>query len=99
MFNALCLTHHLKFFAKCRDVGTDLDWGTQWTNVHLPLLKSANIKTVLDLGCGTGNDVLRLVQQGFTVISVDFSDEAVRLRGDREFNTVEELRTVADLAG
>ena len=33
---------------------------------------------MLDLGCGTGNDVLRLVQQGFTVIGMDFSDEAVR---------------------
>jgi SAM-dependent methyltransferase len=71
--------HWNQFFAKCRDAGTDLDWGNQWTKVHLPLLKSANIKTVLDLGCGTGNDVLRLVQQGFTVIGVDFSDEAVRL--------------------
>ncbi|KAF3889557.1 MULTISPECIES: class I SAM-dependent methyltransferase [Nostocales] len=65
-------------FAKWKDAGTDLDWGTQWTNVHLPFLKSANVKTVLDLGCGSGNDVLRLVQQGFTVIGMDFSDEAVR---------------------
>ena len=70
--------HWNQFFTKCSDAGTDLDWGNQWTKVHLPFLKSANIKTVLDLGCGTGNDVLRLVQQGFTVIGVDFSDEAVR---------------------
>ncbi|MUG93516.1 methyltransferase domain-containing protein [Scytonema sp. UIC 10036] len=65
-------------FAKWKDAGTDLDWGTQWTNVHLPFLKSANVKTLLDLGCGSGNDVLRLAKQGFTVIGMDFSDEAVR---------------------
>ena len=70
--------HWNQFFAKLKNNGTDLDWGTQWTKVHLPFLKSASVKTVLDLGCGTGNDVLRLVQQGFTVIGVDFSDEAVQ---------------------
>ncbi|MEH2300181.1 MAG: methyltransferase domain-containing protein [Nostoc sp.] len=70
--------HWNQVFAKWNDAGTDLDWGTQWTKVHLPFLKSANVKTVLDLGCGTGNDVLRLVRQGFTVIGVDFSDEAVQ---------------------
>lgn len=70
--------HWNQFFAKLKNNGTDLDWGTQWTKVHLPFLKSASVKTLLDLGCGTGNDVLRLVQQGFTVIGVDFSDEAVQ---------------------
>ncbi|MEH2424832.1 MAG: class I SAM-dependent methyltransferase [Nostoc sp.] len=70
--------HWNQVFAKWKDAGTDLDWGTQWTKVHLPFLKSANVKTVLDLGCGTGNDVLRLVRQGFIVIGVDFSNEAVQ---------------------
>ncbi|RCJ32928.1 hypothetical protein A6770_18575 [Nostoc minutum NIES-26] len=70
--------HWNEFFSKCRDAGTDLDWVPQWTKIHLPFLKSANVKTVLDLGCGTGNDVLRLVQQGFTVSGMDFSEEAVR---------------------
>lgn len=70
--------HWNQFFANLKNNGTDLDWGTQWTKVHLPFLKSASVKTLLDLGCGTGNDVLRLAQQGFTVIGVDFSDEAVQ---------------------
>lgn len=70
--------HWNQFFANLKNNGTDLDWGTQWTEVHLPFLKSASVKTLLDLGCGTGNDVLRLAQQGFTVIGVDFSDEAVQ---------------------
>ncbi|MHC5829692.1 MAG: class I SAM-dependent methyltransferase, partial [Nostoc sp.] len=91
--------HWNQFFTKCRDAGTDLDWGNQWTKVHLPFLKSANVKTVLDLGCGTGNDVLRLVEQGFTVIGVDFSDEAVRQGREK----AEQLRLnaqflVADMA-
>ncbi|MCC5667939.1 class I SAM-dependent methyltransferase [Nostoc sp. CHAB 5784] len=70
--------HWNQFFTKLKDTSTDLDWGNQWTKVHLPFLNAAKVKTVLDLGCGTGNDVLRLVQQGFTVIGLDFSDEAVR---------------------
>jgi ubiquinone/menaquinone biosynthesis C-methylase UbiE len=70
--------HWNQAFAKWKDAGTDLDWGTQWTSVHLPFLKSTNAKNVLDLGCGSGNDVLHLVKQGFTVIGMDFSDEAVQ---------------------
>lgn len=70
--------HWNQFFTKLKNTSTDLDWGNQWTKVHLPFLNAAKVKTVLDLGCGTGNDVLRLVQQGFTVTGLDFSDEAVR---------------------
>ncbi len=71
--------HWNQFFTKLKDAGTDLDWGNQWTKVHLPVLKSTNIQTVLDLGCGTGNDALRLAKEGFTVTGMDFSDEAVQL--------------------
>ncbi|MDZ8224882.1 class I SAM-dependent methyltransferase [Nostoc sp. ChiVER01] len=70
--------HWNQFFTKLKNTSTDLDWGNQWTKVHLPFLNAAKVKTVLDLGCGTGNDVLHLVQQGFTVTGLDFSDEAVR---------------------
>lgn len=91
--------HWNQLFAKWKNAGTDLDWGTQWTNVHLPFLKSANIKTVLDLGCGTGNDVLRLVQQGFTVTGMDFSDEAVRQgREKAEKLALNALFVVGDMA-
>ena len=33
---------------------------------------------LLDLGCGTGNDVLRLTQHGYTVVGLDHSREAVQ---------------------
>jgi SAM-dependent methyltransferase len=41
------------------------------------MLRSVNAKRVLDLGCGTGNDVVRLEQEGFSVIGLDFSLEAL----------------------
>jgi ubiquinone/menaquinone biosynthesis C-methylase UbiE len=70
--------HWNRVFAERKEAGNDLDWGTQWTKVHIPVLRSANVQTVLDLGCGTGNDVLRLAREGFAVMGMDFSDEAVR---------------------
>jgi ubiquinone/menaquinone biosynthesis C-methylase UbiE len=35
---------------------------------------SAQIKTVLDLGCGTGNHTISLARRGFEVIGVDRSE-------------------------
>lgn len=70
--------HWNRVFTELKDAGKDLDWGNQWIKVHLPFLKSAKVKTVLDLGCGTGNDVLRLAREGFAVVGMDFSDEAVQ---------------------
>lgn len=49
-----------------------------WLEPYLPLFK--NISTpVLDLGCGTGNDTLYLMEKGFNVISVDYSDSALSI--------------------
>ncbi|BAZ19843.1 methyltransferase [Kalymmatonema gypsitolerans NIES-4073] len=70
--------HWNRVFAERKEAGNDLDWGTQWTKVHIPVLRSANVQTVLDLGCGTGNDVLRLAREGFAVMGMDFSESAVR---------------------
>ncbi|GEM_PF-6622507 len=39
-----CCDHWNQFFAQLKDTGTDLDWGTQWTMVNLPVLKSTNIQ-------------------------------------------------------
>jgi SAM-dependent methyltransferase len=44
------------------------------------------VRTVLDLGCGTGGHAVRLAERGFDVVGVDLSDgmlEAARRRAER----------------
>ena len=41
-------------------------------------LKKYNVKTVLDMACGTGYDSIRLVKEGFKVKSCDGSQEMVK---------------------
>jgi SAM-dependent methyltransferase len=57
--------------------GSDLDWGGRWTASFLPLLRAADARDLLELGCGTGNDAARLAGEGFQVVATDLSSEAV----------------------
>jgi SAM-dependent methyltransferase len=57
--------------------GDDLDWQGQWTRPFLLPLRDAGAHTVLELGCGTGNDAARLAREGYSVTAVDVSAEAV----------------------
>lgn len=41
------------------------------------LFSSHNVKTILDLGCGQGQDSMFFAQQGFKVTSLDFSEQAL----------------------
>jgi predicted nucleic acid-binding protein len=45
-------------FRTFRQRGEDLDWGDQWTGAFVPILHTYHVQHLLDLGCGTGNDVL-----------------------------------------
>jgi SAM-dependent methyltransferase len=69
--------HWNQYHYKNHQEGQDLDWGDQWTGPFIEVLSRANVSTVLDLGCGTGNDVLRLARAGFHVTGFDYSKEAV----------------------
>jgi SAM-dependent methyltransferase len=60
-------------FDRLHQAGKDLDWGNQWTAPFIRPLLQAGCRTVLDLGCGTGNEVLRLTQAGFQVTGLDYS--------------------------
>ena len=71
-------THWDEIFSTLRHAGSDLDWEDQWTDAFAPLFRERQVRRLLDLGCGTGNDALRLAQQGFGVIGLDFSREAIR---------------------
>jgi len=70
--------HWNRVFRNLQRAGTDLDWGDQWTEAFAPVFHAHQVRRLLDLGCGTGNDTLRLVREGFTAIGLDFSREAIQ---------------------
>lgn len=66
------------FFRRRQQSGNDLDWEGQWTRPFLVPLREAGARTVLELGCGTGNDAARLAREGYSVTAVDLSGEAIK---------------------
>jgi SAM-dependent methyltransferase len=66
-----------QFFRQRLESGDDLDWAGAWTRPVLAPLRQAGVRTVLELGCGTGNDAARLAGEGYSVTAVDLSDEAI----------------------
>jgi SAM-dependent methyltransferase len=65
------------FFRRLRKSGGDLDWEGRWIEPFLVPLRDARTQTILELGCGTGNDAARLVDQGYAVTAIDVSGEAI----------------------
>jgi ubiquinone/menaquinone biosynthesis C-methylase UbiE len=51
-----------------------------WSRIQ-PLFRTGD--TILDLGCGTGDDALRLARHGVTVVAIDASSEMVRIARER----------------
>jgi SAM-dependent methyltransferase len=66
-----------QFHRQRRESGNDLDWGGLWTRPFLIPLREAGVRTILELGCGTGNDAARLAREGFVVTAADVSAEAI----------------------
>lgn len=66
-----------EFFRQHRESGDDLDWGGVWTGLFLVPLREAGVHTILELGCGTGNDAARLAGEGYLVTAIDVSGEAI----------------------
>ena len=66
-----------QFFRRRREAGDDLDWGGLWTVPFLIPLREAGVRTILELGCGTGNDAARLAGEGYAVTAIDVSGEAI----------------------
>lgn len=64
-------------FRTLRQASEDLDWGEQWVSAFAPIFHTHHVQRLLDLGCGTGNDVRRLAQRGYTVVGLDYSREAI----------------------
>ena len=55
-----------QFFRQRRESGVDLDWAGLWTRPFLVPLRETGVRTVLELGCGTGNDAARLAGEGYS---------------------------------
>jgi SAM-dependent methyltransferase len=66
-----------QFYCQRRESGEDLDWGGLWTGPFLVPLREAGVRTILELGCGTGNDAARLAAEGYSVTAIDGSGEAI----------------------
>src|SRR5215469_495105 len=66
-----------QFYRQRRESGEDLDWKGLWTRPFLVPLRQAGVRTILELGCGTGNDAARLAAEGYSVTAVDVSGEAI----------------------
>ena len=66
-----------QFYCQRRESGEDLDWEGLWTRPFLVPLREAGARTILELGCGTGNDAARLAAEGYSVTAVDVSGEAI----------------------
>jgi ubiquinone/menaquinone biosynthesis C-methylase UbiE len=66
-------------FAEHRDKGSMEPWKYQERENVLQRLKDEGKVSLLEIGAGTGRDSLYFHQQGLRVVSVDFSEEMVRL--------------------
>jgi SAM-dependent methyltransferase len=67
-----------RFYRERLDSGGDLDWEGLWTAPFLVPLRQHGTRTVLELGCGTGNDAARLAREDYSVTGVDLSSAAIR---------------------
>lgn len=72
-----------QYFRELRESGDDLDWGQRWIEPFRAPLQRVRARTVLELGCGTGNDAARLAQEGYSVTAVDLSGVAIALAQER----------------
>jgi SAM-dependent methyltransferase len=66
-----------QFYRRRRESGDDLDWAGLWTAPFLVPLREAGVRTILELGCGTGNDAARLAGEGYLVTAIDVSGQAI----------------------
>ena len=84
------------YYRGLRQTGREMDWEALWTRPFLAPLHEAGARTVLELGCGTGNDAARLAREGYQVTAIDLSAEAIATARDRFGDAVRFL--VADIA-
>ena len=68
-----------------------------WTGPFLVPLREAGVRTIVELGCGTGNDAARLAGEGYSVTAIDLSGEAIG-QAQARFGSMARFM-VADMTG
>ena len=65
----------------------------KWADLLSCLIKAygENVKTVLDLGCGTGNMSLRLADMGYDVMGVDNSEDMLSVASKKAYEADKEI--------
>src|SRR5258708_636548 len=66
-----------QFYRQRRGSGHYSARGGLWTRPFLLPLREVGVRTILELGCGTGNDAARLAGEGYSVTAIDLSAEAI----------------------
>ena len=89
-------THWDRFYRDLFQSDDDLDWGDQWTAPFVGPIRRDNVRDVLDLGCGSGNDVFTLTTEGFYLTGLDYSQEAIARARSRSGSAAHFV--VADMA-
>ena len=56
-----------------------------------------SVRSLLDLGCGTGNHALPLAQKGYRVLGVDRSNDMLDAARNHDRNRVDEYRKLLEL--
>ena len=89
-------THWDRFYKTLFQSGDDMDWEDRWTAPFMEPLREAGVRSVLDLGCGSGNEARLLSLEGFEVTGLDFSGEAIAKARSKSGSRAEFM--VADMA-
>lgn len=77
------------------------DWGINPTNlckmiINLHLTEGMGLKTLIDIGCGSGGDSIEFAHNGYAVTGVDISDNA--LENVAQWAKAEDLNVVTKQA-
>jgi len=87
LHNAMAVQYSTEFFNDDSD-----------HDIFINFLNNLNGKKVLDAGCGDGKDVKFLLEQGFDPIGVDFTEEFLKIAGEKVPNGKFKLGDITDLS-
>jgi ubiquinone/menaquinone biosynthesis C-methylase UbiE len=71
-----------KYYSTLKRMPNRLKETAKFVAEALPTFKDKNVKTVLDLGCGTGRHCVYLAKRGFNTVGLDVSKSALRIANE-----------------
>ena len=66
------------------DMMQEIDYD-MWLEYLVNLIKKqgSDVKNILELGCGTGNITLKLLENGYEIVGIDYSDEMLEIAREK----------------